>query len=50
MTQKLKTHLTVKVHSEHIKILNQAAGSGKVNYSAFVRHAIEQTYGDKKMG
>lgn len=42
--------MTIRIEPSHIEMMNQAAGSGRVNYSAFIRTAIEQTYGQKKAG
>lgn len=48
MTQKHNESITIKVSQSHIESINRAAGSDKVNYSAAIRYAIEQTYGQKK--
>lgn len=53
MTQKHNEYMTIKVSQSHIESINRAAGHGKVNYSAAIRYAIEQTYGEygqKKAG
>lgn len=56
MTQKVSQFpmpVTFMANQSHIEMINRAAGSGKVNYSAAIRYAIEQTYGEyvqKKVG